>query len=206
MKCRFRASNIAIRSRQILKIMVVPCMLQTGCANDATVRVATAADQQALIKAAAASAPNIQAGDKIKVTVFDEDRLSGEYQVDPAGFVSLPLAGTIKAAGLSKLQLEKALAVKFSGEYLRDPKVTVDIASFRPFYILGEVSKPGEYEYKSGLNVVSALAVAGGTTYRASESTVDIQHVGETNFKQYPISSNIPVLPGDLIRVPMRYF
>ena len=198
-------SRMGIQARPFSALIPVFCLLLASCAND-TVGVASKADQEALIQKAAVAAPNIQAGDKIRVTVFGEDRLTGEYQVDPAGFVSLPLAGTVKAAGLSKQQMEKTLASKFSGEYLRDPKVTVDLASFRPFYILGEVNKPGEYDYKSGLNIVSALAVAGGTTYRASTSNIDIQHVGETGFKKYPISSNIPVLPGDLIRVPMRYF
>jgi protein involved in polysaccharide export with SLBB domain len=112
----------------------------------------------------------------------------------------------VKAAGLSKPQLEQELAKKFKGEYLRNPKVTVDVASFRPFYIMGEVGKPGEYAFKSGLNVLSAIALAGGSTYRASRSAVLIQHVGEQGFKEYPLSPIIPVLPGDLVRVPERYF
>ena len=138
----------------------------------------------------------MQPGEKIKVTVFGEDRLSGEYEIDPGGNVSLPLAGTVKAAGLSQRELEAALTKKFQGEYLRDPKVTVEVASFRPFYILGEVTKPGEYPYKGGLNVLSAIALAGGSTYRASRSSVMIQHAGEAGFKEYPLSPTIPVLPG----------
>ena len=77
----------------------------------------------------------------------------------------MPLAGTIEAAGLTKLELEQALTTKLKGEYLRNPKVTVDVISFRPFYLLGEVKNPGEYQYRSGLNVLSALAVGGGATY-----------------------------------------
>jgi protein involved in polysaccharide export with SLBB domain len=163
-------------------------------------------EQRALIESAATTSPALQPGEKIRVIVFGEDRLTGEYEIDPAGFVSLPLAGTVKAAGLSKLELERELSKKFSGEYLRNPKVTVDVTSFRPFYILGEVSKPGEFSFKSGLNVMSAIAIAGGSTYRASRSTVLIQHIGESGFKEYPLSPTIPVLPGDLIRVPERYF
>ena len=156
--------------------------------------------------AAIMGAPRLQSGDKIKVMVFGEDKLSGEYEIDPGGFVSLPLAGTIMAAGLTKAELEQALAKKFRGEYLRNPKVTVDIANFRPFYVLGEVEKPGEYPYKSGLNIVSAIAVAGGNTYRASQSRVLIQRAGDSGFKEYPMSPTIPVNPGDLLRVPERYF
>ena len=145
-------------------------------------------------------------GDKIRVTVFGEEKLSGDYDIDAAGFVSLPLAGTVKAADLSRAQLELVLARKYRAGFLRDPKITVDIASYRPFYILGEVEKPGEYQYKSGLNVLSATAVAGGPTYRASKTEVLIQKGGTGPFIRVPLSPTIPVLPGDLIRIPERYF
>jgi len=155
----------------------------------------------------ATGAIRLQAGDKIKVTVFGEDKLTGEYEIDPGGSVSLPLAGTVQAAGLTKAELEQMLSKKFSsGNYLKNPKVTVDIATFRPFYVLGEVEKPGEYPFKSGLNVMSAIAIAGGNTYRASRGRVLIQRVGEPGFREYPLSPTVPVYPGDLIRVPERYF
>jgi polysaccharide export outer membrane protein len=148
----------------------------------------------------------LAAGDKLRVTVFGEDKLTGEYDIDVGGYVSLPLAGTVKAAGLTKVELEKALARKLSGEYLRDPKVTVDVATFRPFYILGEVEKPGEYPYKSGLNVMSAMAVAGGPTYRASGSKVLIQRGGVGAFQEVALSPTVQIYPGDLVRVPERFF
>lgn len=181
-------------------------LVMAGCESGANLGPVSPAEQQALIESAATTSPTLHPGEKIRVIVFGEDRLSGEYEIDPAGFVSLPLAGTIKAAGLSKQQLERDLSKKFSGEYLRNPRVTVDITSFRPFYILGEVAKAGEYPFKSGLNVMSAIAIAGGTTYRANRSTVLIQHIGENGFREYPLSPTIPVSPGDLIRVPERYF
>jgi polysaccharide export outer membrane protein len=181
-------------------------LVMAGCESGANLGPVSPAEQQALIESAATTSPTLHPGEKIRVIVFGEDRLSGEYEIDPAGFVSLPLAGTIKAAGLSKQQLERDLSKKFSGEYLRNPRVTVDVTSFRPFYILGEVTKAGEYSFKSGLNVMSAIAIAGGTTYRANRSTVLIQHIGENGFKEYPLSPTIPVSPGDLIRVPERYF
>ena len=178
----------------------------TSCASVDSLGVATPEEQKALISEAASTSPNLQPGEKIKVTVFGEDRLSGEYEIDPAGNVSLPLAGTIKAAGLSQREFELALTKKFQGEYLRDPKVTVEVSNFRPFYILGEVAKPGEYPFKGGLNVLSAIALAGGSSYRASRSSVMIQHAGESGFREYPLSPTIPILPGDLVRVPERYF
>jgi polysaccharide export outer membrane protein len=153
-----------------------------------------------------AEAMRLQAGDKIRVTVYGEDKISGEYEIDPSGFVSLPLAGTVQAAGLTKISLEQNLAQKLKSNYLRDPKVTVDVATFRPIYVLGEVQKPGEYPYRSGLNVVSAMAVAGGSTYRASNSRVLIQRSGEPALKEYALDPSIPIMPGDVLRVPERYF
>ena len=148
----------------------------------------------------------LAAGDKVRVTVYGEDRISGEYQIDPDGMISLPLAGTLKAAGLTKPALEAALADKLTGKYLRNPKVTVDVVTFRPFYVLGEVQKPGEYSFRSGLNVLSAIAIAGGTTYRANSSRVYIQRFGSTDLTEYDQSPTIMVMPGDVVRVPERYF
>jgi protein involved in polysaccharide export with SLBB domain len=148
----------------------------------------------------------LAAGDKIRVTVYGEDRISGEYQIDPDGMIALPLAGTVRAAGLTKPALETALADKLAGKYLRNPKVTVDIVNFRPFYVLGEVQKPGEYPYRSGLNVLSAIAIAGGTTYRAATSKVYIQRFGSTDLIEFEQSPMTSVMPGDVVRVPERYF
>jgi protein involved in polysaccharide export with SLBB domain len=120
--------------------------------------------------------------------------------------VSLPLAGTIEAAGLTKPELEQALTTKLKSEYLRNPRVTVEVVSFRPFYVLGEVKTPGEYPYRSGLNVLSAIAIAGGATYRANNSIVMIQRAGTTEFAEYPQSPSVPVMPGDVVRLQERYF
>lgn len=148
----------------------------------------------------------LAAGDRIRVTVYGEDRISGEYQIDPNGMVSLPLAGTLTAAGRTKPELEAALTEKLKGSYLRNPKVTVDVVTFRPFYVLGEVQKPGEYPFRSGLNVLSAIAIAGGATYRANASKVYIQRFGSTALTEYAQSPTVPVMPGDVVRVPERYF
>jgi protein involved in polysaccharide export with SLBB domain len=89
---------------------------------------------------------------------------------------------------------------------LKNPKVTVSVAEFKPFYIIGEVEHPGSFPYTSGLNVLSALAIAGGPTYRASKSTILIQHPGEPALKEYSMDAAVPILPGDIIKVPQRYF
>ena len=181
--------------------LLAVAFLVSGCAG----RSLSQDEQQSLAEAAAA-APKLQPGDKIRVTVFGEDKLSGEYELDQSGQISLPLAGTVQALGLTQSELEQALANKFRSQYLKNPKVTVTIATLRPFYVMGEVTKPGEYPYKSGLNVLTAMALAGGPTYRANRTTVQIQRLGETSMREYPISASVPILPGDVIRVPERYF
>jgi protein involved in polysaccharide export with SLBB domain len=174
-----------------------------GCGEAA--RPATPSEQQALQQLAGAP-PQLHPGEKIRVTVYGEPSLSGEYQIDPGGSVSLPLAGTVKAAGLTQQQLEEQLKKHFSSGYLKDPKITVGVAEFRPFYIVGEVERPGAYPYTGGLNVLSAVAIAGGTTYRASRTEVLIQHLGENEMRAYNLSTPIPILPGDIIQIPRRYF
>jgi len=185
-----------------LALLLILSLTLCGCGSGA--KPVTPAEREALEKAAAAP-PVLQAGDKIHVVVFNEPSLSGDYQIDPGGFISLPLAGTVKAAGLSQKELEKALERAFSSDYLKNPKITIGIAEFRPFYIVGEVEKPGMYPYAGGLTVLSAIAIAGGTTYRADQSSVDIEHAGEDDMHKYDMSSPIPVLPGDIIKIPRRY-
>jgi len=181
--------------------MLAVLLLVAGCAANSL----SEAEQKSL--AAAATAPaKLRPGDKIRITVYGEDKLSGDYQVDQSGQISLPLAGTITAEGLTQAGLEQELAKKFRSQYLKDPKVTVTIATLEPFYMMGEVSKPGQYPYQSGLNVLTAMAIAGGPTYRANRTTVQIQRRGETSMHEYPISTTVPILPGDVIRVPERYF
>ena len=191
----------AIIRAAVLSAVLGMALLVLGCASGSI----SEAEQKALVTAAT-SAPKLQPGDKIKVSVYGEDKLSGEYQLDQTGQISLPLAGTVMAQGLTQAELEQALAKKFRSEYLRNPKVTVTVNTLEPYYMMGEVQKPGEYPYRSGLTVLTAMAVAGGPTYRANRSTVQIQRRGETSMRNYPVSSSVPVLPGDIIQVPESYF
>jgi polysaccharide biosynthesis/export protein len=188
-----------------IQLLLALCVALAGCGGGATLGPVTESEQKAIVDASTSS-PRLQPGEKIRVTVYGEASLSGDYQIDPSGFISLPLAGPVKAAGLTQAELEQALAKKFRTEYLKNPKVTVTIAEFKPFYIIGEIEKPGAYPYASGLNILSAIAIAGGTTYRASKSTVLIQHPGEGGLREYPLAASVPILPGDIIKIPQRYF
>ncbi|MCC2095801.1 MAG: polysaccharide export protein [Hyphomicrobiales bacterium] len=148
-----------------------------------------------------------QSGDKVRIVVQGEGKMSGTYAIDPAGLISIPLLGSFEAANRSRTQLKNAVVNRLRGkEILINPVVAVSLASFRPFYVLGEVEKPGRYSYSSGMNVMSAMAVAGGYTYRASQSTVKIQRAGESKFTEYKPSPAVLIYPGDLISVPERYF
>ena len=145
-------------------------------------------------------------GDKLRITVFNEPSLSGEVDVDSSGYVSLPLIGNMVARGQTQRQLEQTITGKLSSGYMRDPRVNVEVLTYRPFYILGEVAKPGEYPYRNGMNVMSAVAVAGGFTYRSNDKTIYIRRAGETQDKSYPITTTTAVYPGDILRVPERIF
>ena len=140
------------------------------------------------------------------MTVYGEDRLTGDYDINASGFISLPLLGSVKALDLTQAALRDAVADGLRKSALRDPRVTVDVVSLRPFYILGEVEKPGEYPSRSGLDVWRAMAMAGGQTYRASTSTVAIQRAGETDWRDYKLGGEVTVGPGDVVRVPERWF
>src|SRR6185437_6360164 len=137
--------------------------------------------QISALKAAATAAPPLQPGEKLHVLVYDEPTLTGDFMIDPSGYLSLPVVGTMKVAGMTPAQLQEKLVTALQAAHLKNPGVTVEVAEFRPFYILGEVDKPGAYPYIGGLNVMSAIAIAGGQTYRADQSKVLIQHVGEAN-------------------------
>lgn len=144
--------------------------------------------------------------DRVRLKVYGEPDITGEYEVDSNGFVSIPLAGHVKAAGLTTRQLEKGIVSALAKGIVRDPRVNVEIALYRPFYILGEVKKSGEYPYRTGLTVMDAVATAGGFTYRANETKVYLRRAGSTVEETYPLDAPVLIFPGDNVRVPERYF
>lgn len=149
----------------------------------------------------------LQTGDQLKIIVFGEDSLSGIYDISPAGTISMPLIGPIMAAGRTRAEVERAITSAYTrGKFLQEPKITVSVATFRPIYVLGEVTTPGRYPYTDGLDVLTAVATAGGFTYRASKTTALIRHPGEEVWQEYSLAAPIAVEPGDLIRIPERYF
>lgn len=146
-------------------------------------------------------------GDKLRVTVFGEEELGGQYEVDGTGFVRMNLIGQVKAAGLTPQEFESDLKAKYeSGEYLKDAKVSVEVTNYRPFYIIGEVQKPGEYPYVNDMSILNAVAKAGGYTYRANENSVYIRRNGDSKEVSVPADQTTKINPGDVIRIPERFF
>ena len=144
--------------------------------------------------------------DRIRLKVYGEAEISGEYEIDSNGFASIPLAGRIRAAGLTTGQLERSVAAALAKGIVRDPRVNIEIALYRPYYILGEVKKSGEYPYRLGITILDAVASAGGFTYRANENKVFLRRSGGSVEEVYPLDAPIKVFPGDNIRIPERYF
>lgn len=141
-------------------------------------------------------------GDKLRLTVFNEGDLSGEFAIDGQGFVRLPLIGQIQAAGLTTFGLESRIGDGFvNGGYLLHPRVSVEIINYRPFYIIGEVAKPGEYPYVNAMSAPNAIALAGGYTDRAVESDIWVRHQGESKESELPADETTRIRPGDVVRV-----
>jgi polysaccharide export outer membrane protein len=146
------------------------------------------------------------AGDKIKMTVFGEEQLSGEFEVDGTGSLSLPLVGDVKAGNLSARQLEKAIAAELSKGYLVNPRVNVEVMNFRPFFIYGEVTTPGAYPYVNGLTVINAVALAGGYTPRAKTREVLVRRLTNGERVETMMREDTKLYPGDVIQVKERFF
>lgn len=145
-------------------------------------------------------------GDKIKVTVFGQDDLGGEFTVDDTGVVRLPMIGQVQAAGRTVHDFEEAVTTKLADGYLVNPRVSVEVTNYRPFYIVGEVTKPGEYPYETGMNVMNAVSLAGGFTYRADDTEVYIRHKDSSVEVKMPADSTVPLQPGDIITVKEQFF
>jgi protein involved in polysaccharide export with SLBB domain len=146
------------------------------------------------------------ATDKLRITVFGEESLSGEFVVSNAGYLSLPLIGDVQAGGLTVPELQRSIETKLAAGFLKQPRVSAEVLNYRPFYILGEVNKPGEYPYTSGLTVVNAVARAEGFTYRADTRRVYIKRANSTSEQEFSLTTTLPVEPGDTIRVKERFF
>jgi polysaccharide export outer membrane protein len=178
-----------------------------GCSQGPTSFASSYENAQARLPVRGALGPYaLGPNDQLRVQVYNEATITGDYVVDGGGFLAIPVAGRIKAAGLTPEQLERRITSKLNGGILKDARVTVQVTNYAPFYIRGEVKKPGEFPYKPGLTLGDAVALAGGYTYRADESKAFVRPAGTGAEITRPLDVDPSIAPGDNIRIPERFF
>jgi polysaccharide export outer membrane protein len=148
----------------------------------------------------------LDAGDRLRITVFGQDGLTNSYSVDAAGNITMPLVGSIRARGLTTAQLSRVVSERLKQGYIREPKVAIEVEAYRPFFIHGEVATPGQYAYVANMTVETAIAIAGGFGPRADRSKVTVSRTigGQTIRANVPLT--YPLRPGDTLRVGERWF
>ena len=212
-----KVGNAFSMSRRGLLVGAIGAVALAACDTDNTPIVAD--DSEALQYGAGGGMPGagggaadsgsyrLNPGDKMRIIVYGQNHLTGDYTLDNAGMLSFPLAGQVKASGMTPGELERTLKSKLDPDYIRGASVSVEIASKRPFYIIGEIRNPGSYPYVSGISVFNAVALAGGYTYRARENSFYIKRT-DNNGKIVRVlaDSNSVIRPGDTIQVRERYF
>lgn len=144
--------------------------------------------------------------DEIKIAVFGEPQLSGNFIVDGQGFISLALIGELQVKDMTLREVQRLIETKLKDGYLRDPQVSAEMVRGRPYYVLGEVNRPGQYDFTSGLTVMNAIATAGDFTYRADKRRVFIKSADSDAEREVRLTVSTPVRPGDTIRIRERFF
>ncbi len=178
--------------------LLMVCAALAGCATPTVSAPPSAAD--------AATDYHLGVGDKLRVIVFNEESLSGEFFVSAAGTVEMPLIGAVKAIDRTPSAFAATIRDQLAQGYLRDPRVSVEVLTYRPFFILGEVKTPAQYPYVNGLTVMNAIATAGGYTPRAQRKIVYIRRAGEDQERAFKLTPDLTVHPGDTIRLAERLF
>jgi len=191
----FATHTLFYRGRKFLGVVLAALGLLalSACSSSGPMNMVASVPEQAPYK--------LGPGDKVMVNVFNDKNLSGERQIDGSGAFTFPLIGNVQAGGLTSGELETVLSTKLK-EYMRQPNVSVEIMSYRPFYIVGEVRRPGSYPYVDGMTVMNAIAIAGGFTYRAQEKDFTIQRDESSG----GANQATRIAPGDVIVVRERFF
>ena len=148
----------------------------------------------------------LDSGDKLRVVVFGQEGLSNSYSVDAAGMITMPLIGPVPARERTTTGLSRAIAEKLRNGYIREPHVAVEIEAYRPFFILGEVTAPGQYPYVANMTAETAIAIAGGFTPRAEKKTVEVSRSNERQLYRGRVPLGFQIRPGDTVLVRERWF
>jgi polysaccharide biosynthesis/export protein len=148
----------------------------------------------------------LDAGDKLRVVVYGQEGLTNTYAIDASGSITMPLIGQVPARGRSPASLAAQIAARLRNGYIREPSVAVEIESYRPFFILGEVQAPGQYPYVPNMTVESAVAIAGGFSPRAKRDMVTLTHTDAGGAARYAVPLGTSLGPGDTVYVGERWF
>jgi len=148
----------------------------------------------------------LDAGDKIRVTVFDQSDLTNTYSIDQSGYIAFPLIGAVAARGRTVSRSKGQIAAQLRNGYLRDPDVSVEVDQYRSIFVMGEVGASGQYQYVPGMTVQNAIAAAGGFSARANQANADITRKINGQVITGRVLISDPLLPGDTIFVRERLF
>lgn len=192
--------------RALLKTLIVLCFGAVLAACSSTTAPPLAASEYAV--AGQDVEYTFAPGDKIRVVVFGEETLTGEYIISSGGNLTFPLIGTVKATDQTVEGLQKIITAKLNDGYVNNAQVNIQVLSFRPFYILGEVNRPGEYPVSTGLTLEQAVAAAGGYTYRANVKRAFLKRATESEERLVDVGGDRTVIikAGDTIRIVERHF
>lgn len=192
-----------MRNRSKLSFALL--LLLTACAETGSGPIISTGNRY-VANSADDSEYRLDVGDRIRVIVYNEEALTGDFGVAADGSVSLPLIGSVPAKGRTVDEVIAEAQARYADGFLRDPKVSGEVIELRPFFILGEVEAPGRYPYAVGLSAMNAIATAKGFTPRADRNVVLIRRQGETEEVRYRLTPELRIYPGDTIRVGERYF
>ncbi len=148
----------------------------------------------------------LDAGDKLRVVVYGQEGLTNSYAIDAGGSITMPLIGAVPARGRTPAGLAAEITAKLRNGYIREPSVAVEIESYRPFFILGEVAAPGQYPFVPNMSVESAVAIAGGFSPRARRDTVTLTHTDGSGSMRVVVPLGTAIGPGDTVLVGERWF
>lgn len=184
--------------RRTALIMIFGALALAGCAGP---RMADAPED-----VFDAAQYRLAAGDRLRIIVFGQDNLSNIYSVDASGGVTVPLVGAVEVQGLTTRQASERIAARLRDGFIREPRVTVEIDAYRPFFILGEVNQAGQFPYVAGMSVEMAVAIAGGFTPRAVRGSATISRLVDGETIRFNVPIDHPVRPGDTVLVRERWF
>jgi polysaccharide biosynthesis/export protein len=193
----FKLPAEIMRPFHVVLIFIAMSLCLTGCSNTR---------YNAYFDQAPNGAYTVGSGDRLRIIVFGQDSLSNSYSVDGSGRISMALIGPVTAAGLTTAGLQHAIEAKLRDGFLREPHVSVEVEAFRPFFVLGEVTTPGQYPFVNGMTVEMAVAIAGGFTPRAYKGDADLTRTTDGQQLTGRVPFTQPLHPGDTIVVRERYF